>query len=238
MPTPTCGSAQSRAESNLPRPRPADNHGCPARVANSGIHTSAVGKQQRAFPARSPAYSPRRSKRTARGAQRARLPAIARPGGSGQCDGRDPERLLLGTAHPAQALDPSYRSCVCTETLAKPVQELAASVMCLERSRAALLMKLPSAAASAAARRLHACQGGRRAPPRRRPGTAHELPRLRRPRAALQRLRASVRVGAPRTRLVPGMSDDGRAVAPPLTDPHASAWLASPRTKRASRHLT
>jgi hypothetical protein len=73
----------------------------------------------------------------------------------------------------------------------------------------------------AAARWLQACQGGRRAPPRRRAGTAHELPRLRRLRAALQLLRASFRVGTPRPRVVPGMSDDGRAVAPPLTDPHA-----------------
>ena len=38
----------------------------------------------------------------------------------------------------------------------------------------------------AAARWLQACQGGRRAPPRRRAGTAHELPRLRRLRAALR----------------------------------------------------
>ena len=67
----------------------------------------------------------------------------------------------------------------------------------------------------AAARRLQARQSGRRAPPRRRPGRAHELPRLRRPRAALQRLRASLRLFTPRPRVVPGMSDDGRAVAPP-----------------------
>jgi hypothetical protein len=67
----------------------------------------------------------------------------------------------------------------------------------------------------AAARRLQARQGGRRAPPRRRAGTAHELPGLWRSRPALQLLRASFRVVTSRPRVVPGMSNDGRAVAPP-----------------------
>jgi hypothetical protein len=64
-----------------------------------------------------------------------------------------------------------------------------------------------------AARRLRTREGGRRTSPRRRVGTAHELPRLWRARAALQLLRASFRIGIPRPRVVPGMPDDGRAVA-------------------------
>ena len=107
---------------------------------------------------------------------------------------------------------------VCTEKLVKSVQGRYG-----RGSRAIAIRPAYEARVrrhGAAARRLQARQGGWRAPPRRRPGTAHELPRLRRPRAALQLLRAPFRVVTPRPRLVPGMSDDGRAVAPPFTDSH------------------
>jgi hypothetical protein len=122
------------------------------------------------------------------------------------------------------AVDPQWAllpvaSRVCTETLAKLVQERYRRVpraIAIRPADEALVRRH-----RAAARRLQARQGGRRAPPRRRPSTAHELPRLRRPRAALQLLPASFRVGTPRPRVVPGMSDDGRAIAPQLTAPHA-----------------
>jgi hypothetical protein len=120
----------------------------------------------------------------------------------------DPQCALLPVA-----------SRVCTETLAKLVQERYRRVpraIGIRPADEALVRRH-----RAAARRLQACQGGRRAPSRRRPSTAHELPRLRRPRAALQLLPASFPVGTPRPRVVPGMSDDGRAIAPPLTAPHA-----------------
>jgi hypothetical protein len=113
---------------------------------------------------------------------------------------------------------------ICTETLAKSVQERYGRV-----PRAPAIRPADEALVRrhrAGARRLQARQGGRRAPPRRRAGTAHELPRLRRPRSALHLLRASFRVGTPRPRVVPGMSDDGRAIAPPLTAPHTYAGLS------------
>jgi hypothetical protein len=116
------------------------------------------------------------------------------------------------------AVDPQWRALLpvamrlCTETLANLCKN--DIVVFPERPRPACHEALVRRR-HAAARRLQARQSGRRAPPRRRPGTAHELPRLRRPRAALQRLRASLRLFTPRPRVVPGMSDDGRAVAPP-----------------------
>ena len=92
----------------------------------------------------------------------------------------------------------------------------------------------------AAARRLQARQGGRRAPPRRRAGTAHELPGLWRSRPALQLLRASFRVVASRPRVVPAMSDNGRAVAPPspILRPSSLPLGDELRAYRPSERLT